>query len=503
MHIEENKIAVLVFSPDMLDESEKDSMFAHINECGLCKEIFDATKNIYDDVITKTEDPATANDKEFAAKIYTNIKGEKNKSLTLKEKLLPLSGSVVGDSAVEIYNGKTQIVEIRKTFSLQNIFYYVKRHPVVSGGFALVGALAFAFVIMTYKGAIKNNNPVYADIKEGILKIYNSDGELLWKKTVGNIPDTKLDEPITEKNRFNKRYLSLLDIDNDNKNEVLISGATNDGLFTIDSLYCFESNGKLRWTTSAGKFTDFGTERWQHGRWHITDFFTVYSNGRNNLIVIANDAVYAPLIISKVDPGNGNVVSSYYHCGWNFEARAQKLDVNGDGNEEIIIGLTNNAYRKAALLVLSSDRLEGMSPANTDFYPSYLKGKELYYILFPITNLGQKFARAYSFIVSDLYKSSKGITALTRECPGDPDLKECRIIYSFDNSLNVLNAIGSAEFNRNYDELYKKGAFTETKDSNYFQNLVDSVKYWDGDKFVSYHTMNKYYSTETLMPPLP
>lgn len=492
MHITEEKIELLVYAPELIDENEKALIEIHLKECHLCMEYYQHTKNTFDNINLDLDQPPTSKDAELADRIYYGMRQEKRKLLAKN------------DTTIQVYDGNFQIIPQKKFLALRELGLLFKKRPILTGSFAIMSIAAIASLLfITLKNSPKDDNPVYAEIKAGILEVYNTNGKILWKKTVGNIPNGKLDEPINLENKDKKRYFSILDIDNDSQNEVLISGAKYNRLFASDSVYCFNSEGKLRWITSAGMFLNFGTVRWKHTTWNISDFFTIRSSGKNQLIVVAHDETYAPLIISKLDPRNGKVISSYYHCGWNFEKRAQIGDVGNDGNEEIIIGLTNNALRKAALLVLSPDELEGMSPADQNFYPPQnYRGKELYYIIFPISNFGHRFARDYSFVVYEMVIGEKEITINTNEAPGNYEVNGS-LIYSFDKNMRVLGVIGSQAFNRTYDEEYKKGTLTKPRDLNYFKKLVNSVQYWDGDKFVNYYTMNKYFKLDYLPQNLP
>lgn len=492
MHISEDKIELLALDPGNIDEIEKVQIEAHLKVCPLCYEYYITFKKTLEEINSNLEKPAELKDTELADRIFYGVRPDKKKLLGGNE------------TTIQVYNGNYQVIQNEKSGFLAELKFFFRRRPILSSGFAMMSITAIASLLfLTFNSFTKDDNPVYAETKAGIFEVYNSKGEVIWKKTVGNLPDRKLDQLLRYwYDKDLKTYFSILDIDNDNKNEVLLSGAMNNRLFAPDSLYCYEYNGNLRWVASAGKFIDFESDRWKHTRWNITDYFTVKSSGKKQLIVIAHDQTYAPLIVSKINPLDGIEISSYYHCGWNVSKKSEKHDLNNDGNEEIIIGLTNNAFRRSALLVLSPDNLEGMAPANEQFYPPTRKGKELYYLIFPITNFAQKFAKSYQFAVNEMSVGEGGITINTTESPGNYNI-DGSILYSFNKNLEIISAIGSQEFNRTYDEEYKKGTFSEPRDLNYFKKLVDSVNYWDGDKFVNYHTMNKYYKLDSLPQNLP
>jgi len=481
-HLEESKIEKFVLEPEIFNDIEKNEIITHLNNCITCKEIYDTFNHIYMDLTTGLKRSVTSNDEEVARRIYQRLSNNEEK------KLLPAKSTTV-----QIYDGKTEIIERPKIFSLEGLRYYFNNYPLQFSGLSIISLLVIVLLFVSINKNIKDDNPVYADIKNGVLNIYNSNGEVLWGKTAFGISEVK-NELLFDWNFPIKKHINIGDIDSDNKNEVLISGDfKNQGFFRSDSLYCFNSDGTKRWVTGPEDIYSKIIPDWKRTGWFIQDFFIVNGNGKKKLFVIANDIVYAMTIISEIDPSNGKVVSSLYHSGWFFT----KLVVNlkNDLDDIIIIGATSNDYYKPVVMILKTGNFRGAIDKNELFSKNNIrKANPLYYILLPITNFHERLSLTVVANVQQIEKTNKGFIVTTNEVPDQKDYAGAGIVYSFGEKMQVKNIIPTNSFQKLYNDLYKKGVFREQLDSTYFNNLKNSILYWDGDKFFNYPTKNKYWN---------
>lgn len=484
LHIEENKIEMLILSPMSFSEIEKKDILLHLGKCNLCHEIYETYIKIYEDIHLRDLNDPTVNDEEIAKKIHAKFH-QVNESKLLSE----------NSEAVQIYNGKTEIVTRRKLFSLQNIFYFVKSYPAPSFGFVIVSALAIAFIVGQVKNTIKDKNPVFADVKSGALNIYNNSWEALWKKAAYGIPELK-SEMLSDWGFPFKRHVNISDIDSDNKNEVLVSGDfTDKGLYRTDSLYCYNFDGTKRWVTGPENIHSGSIPNWKRTEWLIQDYLTINTRGNKRLFLVANDWTYALTLVSEIDPKNGQVLSSIYHSGWFFSDLL--LDLDNDGNDEIILSGTSNDYYRPVIMVLRAGGFKGAIDKSELLNPNdNHKGNALYYLLLPVTNYHQKYASSGVVELREIRKTDKGFTVITFEVQPKNVNGTFGLVYSFDKNMQIRNIIPTNWFQKQYNDLYEKGVFKEPLDSNYFQNLKNSILYWDGDKFVNYPTKNKYYTPD-------
>ncbi len=478
MHIEETNLELFAYKPESFSVTEKEEILSHLDKCSLCRDIYNTYQNIYTGIDSAIGGQPDENDKELAEKIVNKFEGKQNLKLLTDEK-----------TSVRIFDGKVEIVTKPKFFSLQNIYYLAKNYPVQFGSMVIVTALALAFLVNIVQKKSVDDNPVFADVRNSALNIYNSSGDILWKKTSDGIPEVKSDVLLNWASQ--KRYVNIFDLDSDGKNEVLISGELyNKGVFKPDSLYCYESDGSRKWVSYPEDISFAFVPKWKRTTWQIRDFFTIKTNKQNRLFVIANDVVYAMTIISEIDPNNGKVLASLYHSGWFMTDLP--FDINKDGSEEIFIGATSNDYQKPVLIVLKPSELKGALD-KTEFFNQgkITKGNPLYYILFPVSDFGKYLSKSNSYNIYRIHKTDKGISLESEEAYTNGQLG---LVFSLDKDMNVINLIPTNPYQKQYDDLYKKGLFKQPLDSLYWKAIKDSILYWDGDKLVNYPTKNKYWN---------
>lgn len=482
LHIDENKIEQFVLEPDVFNDAERSEILTHINSCSVCKEIYDTYSNIYVDLAAGIDRPGTSNDEEIAKRIYQRLNNSEERKL-LSEKA----------ATVQVYDGKTEIVERPKLFSLSNFYYFIKTYPIPSLGFAIIGALALAFIVGQSKSYFKDNNPYSLDVKENKILVYNKEGDLLWTKSSTGLPKYDLVTLINW--TFGKRrYLSLQDIDSNGKKALLVTGEYSMyGFYKSDSIYCFNSDGSLRWVISPEDAKHNYAPTWKRTRWGVRDFFTVKTKTGNKLYVIANDDSYAGTVVSQVDPKTGKILSSIYHSGW--ITAENHFDIDGDGNEEIILGGTSSFDKPSFMVLKSNNSLKGVMPDLYHTQKNPVKGNAEYYLLLKVSDLGKLLSESGVNDVCELRQFEKsGIELITREVVANEYRNYYNgLVYSFDDHLKVKHITASAAFAKSYSDLYKKGKLNVPLDSIYFNTLKDSVLYWDGDKFVNYPTKNKYW----------
>ena len=86
---------------------------------------------------------------------------------------------------------------------------------------------------------------------------------MLWTKSAVGMPDGESGKEFAP--TF-KHLISMFDIDGDGPKEIVIIGSSNES-FKYDSLYCFNSDGILRWRIGGGEPVLFGTQEYTlHGR---------------------------------------------------------------------------------------------------------------------------------------------------------------------------------------------------------------------------------------------
>lgn len=485
MHINEEILEKFYLAPESFSVEEKNALVKHLEDCNQCSLLFDNITDFINSIDMGINEEPTSNDKAFALKIKNKLENvDENKQLPEK------------NNSVELFNGKAEIVSQTNIYSLKNIYKLIKSHPFTSFSFASICLMAAAYLVTTIKTSFKDKNPATLEIKHSVLYSYNEAGELLWSKNVDGIYAEKIDS-VSQFIYGKRKLIGLVDIDNDGKNEILLTGTyVEKGTYRNDSLYCINYDGSKRWTISPEDKKFNYAPKWKRTNWCVSEFFTAKQNGKPILYVLANVETYGGTVLSTLDPNTGNVTSSLYHSG-HYSAQFH-YDIDNDGSDEIFLGGISS-YDKPFLMVLKQDFLMGVMP---DFYSTghKVKGNAWHYILMPVTKLSLV-AGVYSpSNVSEIKRFEKnGIVCYCDDVPGQTSAENKRLLFSFDKNFRIKFINYTSQYNMLYDEMIKKGKITEAI-TPYLNSLKDSIKYWDGDKFVNYPTPNKYWNQKFQKP---
>lgn len=483
-HIDENILEKFAMDKQLFDDDKIVSIEMHLKDCEHCRELL----SFYSESLTEIEEVSLREpsdiDYNFAQKIRHKLEPEESKLLRDK------------NGAVQIFNGSAEIVTKNSIYSLQNIYRLIRTYPISSFSFASICLMAAAFLVTTVKTTFKDKNPVTLEIKHSVLYSYNKAGELLWSKNIDGIYADKIDSVMifTE---GRKRCISLLDIDGDNKNEILISGSNVEkGFYRTDSLYCFNYDGTKRWAVSPEDQKFNYAPKWKRTNWWVVEFFTTKSQNGIQLYVLANVETYGGTVMSTLNPQTGEVTSSLYHSG--HYTTQFHYDMDGDGSDEIFLGGISS-YDKPFVMILKQPYLMGVMP---DYFSSGHKvpGNAWYYILIPNSKLGP-IANVYQTGSVDVIKKfeKNGFVCYSNDVFADKPINSKRLLFSFDEEARIKFINYSTQYRMLYDEMLKKGKLNQ-EIASYLATLKDSIKYWDGDKFVNYPTPNKYWQQKFRLP---
>ncbi|MHB8871760.1 MAG: hypothetical protein ACYC5G_04870 [Candidatus Doudnabacteria bacterium] len=460
---------LLLLDEHRLPAEQLRSIQEHLKECHFCRENYEKMKSFYLYIGTNSEEDEK-DDSETAQKIL------RQNALIENEKLLNEH-----KRAVAVYNGSYEIIERTKKSVIRWVGDFIRYNPLkFSGSLALVGAL-IAVILYYKKPEMKYVNPTLAVIEHNVLKVYNEMGDVLWKKGVPGMADYRTDmEYKDQRVKSDIRELLLADLNDDGIKELLISSNSNaQDQFASDSLYCYNNEGKLMWKYSCGGFVSFNTPRWKHSKWFIANYFTIKDKKKNKtrLFVIAS-TTYAPTKVIELDFSNGKILQEFYNSGG--ITTVTLFDSKGNGNQEIILGGINNAFKCAFIAVFDPDSIKGFSPSTDQYIPAeFQKNTALHYILLPTTNylraVGQTdYNLVEQFLISD---EEKTITAYVQEAPGGIPEVFAGVLYNFNNELKIKSVVLADNFIARYNRLLKAGKVKEPLDSNYTKKLAEGVTY--------------------------
>lgn len=191
---------------------------------------------------------------------------------------------------------------------------------------------------------------------------------------------------------------------------------------------------------------------------------------------------FSPGVIFKIDALTGKEIGYYTHCG-NLNAM-KVVDLDEDGNEDILCGGTNQAFGTACIIVLDPRKFGGYGPTDKRNHFSGLnEATEKYYLQIPMTMIG----KAYGDTVSYSMVSRIAVDFETKQIKADirdADLEEREeverppnyVVY-FDFKLNPVFFDRSTQYSMRANGLLKQKRIKTFPDVAYFQNFFKEFIY--------------------------
>lgn len=320
---------------------------------------------------------------------------------------------------------------------------WLRRYALI-GGSAAAGSIGLELLVPRLWREL--HQPASASRIEGAtLVVYGRGNVELWRHTFPHQMYPEVD-PLPELRR------RFVDLDHDGRTETLFLNPSD-----FNRLYCFEKNGDIRW--------QFAPDRPQVidniGRSFVPPYviwaFVVVNSPRqpfSNVVVTSPHHWSFANQVAVLDSKTGKVVSEYWHRG-HLNAIAV-ADLSGHGHPEVLLGGVNDApeYKRATLLVFSSDRIAGANqdPQGNPYFKGMDPGTEKVVVFFPKTAVSQtqEFNR-----VGEIRIGRDSITVFVAE--GLDMVTSPRMIYEFDFSLRPIVAQMDGNLEQRYSELQAAG----------------------------------------------
>jgi hypothetical protein len=202
--------------------------------------------------------------------------------------------------------------------------------------------------------------------------------------------------------------------------------------------------------------------------------------GDDNLetVIISNNTYFFPTQLVLLN-SEGEILGEYWNSGRLTDYAF--VDLNKDGKKEIVTVGMNNEYGKGCLVVLEPTEIKGGSPQSGYYKCKELEpGSDKYYILFPRTDVEIDKSPVESIITIDVLKNHR-LSVLTQLS---------RIIYEFNYKLELQDVRFSHTFEQMHKEARFKGEVKSELNDEYRSNLAEGLLYYDGENWVSKHTMS-------------
>ncbi len=450
-----------------LSAGQKEEISDHIDDCHYCAERIEILTDYHQQIEEKLNQPTVNKNESY-----------KNRVFNPQEKdLLP------SQSLVETYGAS---LEPSRRLLPTTLLRYIRYHPVRP---VLAAAASILLIATLVFKPWEDQNPVYAKVDKNILRVLNDNGEMLWKMSAEGISEgVSSKEPQVDGK--GKEYIKLANIDNKAGNELLISGDNMGSRFAVDTLYCYNGDGSLRWKQGVGAPPQIQEPKNANiGWWKIYNVFVLQlsNQAKPRLYVLANAGRWSPSTFYEIEASTGAITQSYWHDGHLQTAALLKGNSEKD-SDRLILGAINGFFDRASLAVLNPDSIGGIGTSRGLYQDGAApKANEKVYMTFKPSILTELYQNAPYNQVKEIIPANNG-NLIIQTYEGYSRLGPNQggsIYYVLDNNFKVVDVYGGDSFLKRYADLYKQGDPEIPAIDEYWQQLKDSVQYWDGEKFVN------------------
>jgi len=321
-----------------------------------------------------------------------------------------------------------------------------------------------------------DSNPAEFKIAGEEVLFFNNNGKFLWKLDLDHHPDylksKSMDEPAY-------RFLQIHDFDEDGENEVVLG--TNIRQHGMNGqVFFIETDGTIKWKYAEHPKLVYGSEEYTDN--YRVNFIHHYHHPGTDHDDIFVSFAHQPWFPSRLVRFNldGEVMDEFIHPGALYDMEFR--DLNHDGDAELIIGYTSNAFNDAAVAVLPSRGFYGTVPQweGTRSLEGGVVDPDLVYLKFP--NWG-----IYDFLeintrshVHDIFLDSDESFIVTVSAGGLTTYGS--YIYSFDLDLNLKSVSVSDGLLSQYHKHFGRDFF-EAFDRGEWEQAVSQIDIWRDGKW--------------------
>jgi hypothetical protein len=315
--------------------------------------------------------------------------------------------------------------------------------------FAFVLLLVSALVWSFQAGKSRPGGPFRCSVVGIALEVYDGYGKVLWAKAFPGLLSTSYARTSDPRGAADP-YL-VADLEGDGANEVLFNYWPADQSSDNGVLYCFESDGRIRWTFRFGRPVVWGERQFSES------FFgylirSLKAKGKHYVVATGVHAIYFPCQVALLDAVTGELIGEYWHPGWFHDALPYDLD--GDGEPELLLAGINNPGPLVGSPVLAALRLPFGLPdadrkAKADL-ESLSSDPESAYYAFPTPDVAMELSSTSR--VRELILDPLGnLTAVINAGEHGP------VFYHLDGNLCVREVQPSDAYVLNHDILWRQG----------------------------------------------
>lgn len=376
-------------------------------------------------------------------------------------------------AAVEDINdilNRRDLVEIKKrNIALRAGKFIKKNFILVMLNLTLIAVVSF-FLLRDI-----DTNPFTFTADGSKVYIKNKSGKVLWERNVS------VSESSKNSYAYTKRFVKIVDIDQDRENEVIIADENNDGSI----LRCYSHDAKVIWSYF---FDDrvFSLREILNGEYNLFMLDTLSFYGKNSLFLIANNFSSFSSAILRIDLKTGNrLPGTFWSSGHGVSAIIK--DIDGDGISEILGVGFDNGYEDAVFFVYETDTLTKVRPTTKEYLIRHYPIAEMkYYLRFPKSDYDIYFKLRTPGLNNTALIDDSRFGKYKFGVTNPFDYKDNEIGYDISYNFRSIDIIIDSDFRVQRDTLVAHGIlrppYTDTED--YKKIIRDKILFWKGGKWV-------------------
>jgi hypothetical protein len=371
---------------------------------------------------------------------------------------------------------RRDVVDIKKQKLVVRTGKFVKKNW-ISAVTTILLAIVFAYLfVMDF-----DDNPAAYSVDGKFVYIKNTNGKILWKKNYLSGIDQIKDIRLT------KNYIKILDIDNDNRNEIIINTLYDKDLMAKPELNCYDYKGIKRWSYIFKDKVQCKREVLETG-YGITILDTLFIGGKNRLMLSANSSSSFNSAIFSIDLKTGERLDgTFWSSGHTVEVLF--LDLDNDKRKELIGFGWDNGYEDVALFAKEIDTLTTVRKSIDSYLiQNYPLAKMIAYVRIPKTDFENYYAvhRTSSILGGSFcflpYEKMFSFNLLT----SDVNIYIGYGLY-FDRNLKAAKILIANDFRIARDTLvsHHKLSLPYTDTEEYKTIIMDNILYYKDGKWVN------------------
>jgi len=189
---------------------------------------------------------------------------------------------------------------------------------------------------------------------------------------------------------------------------------------------------------------------------------------------------YFPSVLVEIDAQTGTFLQQYVHPG-HLTSRIQSMDLDEDGDVELITGGYSNAFNSPALLALHAEGFSGHAPATSAYTADGVPDAHHHaYLRLPATPVQEAAPKTFRVVRRAITREGHIRVQVEDGTFDDRLVSDSELFVRFDKRLRPVSVAPSSQYDRLAERLVEEGRLDSIPGPEAFQTYMDEIRYWNG-----------------------